>query len=183
MRGASDMNGVLRHLRRAALLSVGDGPSDAQLLQSFLARRDEEAFEALLHRHGPLVLGVCRRVLRNAHDAEDAFQATFLVLARNAGSIRSKQVVASWLYGVAYRTAMKARAMNAKRREKEKKSGAMPRSEPSDDSTQEELLARLDYELSRLPEKYRVPVILCELEGRSRREVARLLGVPEGTLS
>ena len=177
------MNGVLRHLRRAALLSVGDGPSDAQLLQSFLARRDEAAFEALLHRHGPLVLGVCRRVLRNAHDAEDAFQATFLVLARNAGSIRSKQVVASWLYGVAYRTAMKARAMNAKRREKERKAGEMPRSEPPTDGNQEELLAQLDYELSRLPEKYRVPVILCELEGRSRREVARLLGVPEGTLS
>jgi DNA-directed RNA polymerase specialized sigma24 family protein len=115
------MNGVLRHLRRAALLSVGDGPSDAHLLQSFLARRDEAAFEALLHRHGPLVLGVCRRVLRNAHDAEDAFQATFLVFARNAGSIRSKQVVASWLYGVAYRTAMKARALNAKRREKERR--------------------------------------------------------------
>jgi RNA polymerase sigma factor (sigma-70 family) len=177
------MNGVLRHLRRAALLSVGDGPSDAHLLQSFLARRDETAFEALLRRHGPMVLGVCRRVLRNAHDAEDAFQATFLVLARNAGSIRSKQVVASWLYGVAYRTAMKARAMNAKRRAKERKAGAMPRSEPSDDGAEEELLARLDYEISRLPEKYRVPVVLCELEGRSRKEVARLLGVPEGTLS
>jgi RNA polymerase sigma factor (sigma-70 family) len=162
---------------------VGDGPSDAQLLQSFLARRDEEAFEALLRRHGPLVLGVCRRVLRNAHDAEDAFQATFLVLARNAGSIRSKQVVASWLYGVAYRTAMKARAMNSKRREKERRAGEMPHSAPSDESTQEELLAQLDYELSRLPEKYRVPIILCELEGKSRKEVARLLGVPEGTLS
>jgi RNA polymerase sigma factor (sigma-70 family) len=174
------MNGVLRHLRRAALLSVGDGPSDSRLLESFLARRDEEAFEALLQRHGPMVLGVCRRVLRNLHDAEDAFQATFLVLARKAGSIRSRQVVASWLYGVAYRTAMKARAMNAKRRAKEKQAGEMPHSEPTAD---EELLAQLDHELSRLPEKYRVPVVLCELEGRSRKEVARLLGVPEGTLS
>jgi RNA polymerase sigma factor (sigma-70 family) len=174
------MNGVLRHLRRAALLSVGDGPSDAHLLQSFLARRDEAAFEALLRRYGPMVLGVCRRVLRNVHDAEDAFQATFLVLARKAGSIRSMQVVASWLYGVAYRTAMKARAMNAKRREKERQAGAMTRPEATAD---EELLAQLDYELSRLPEKYRVPVILCELEGKGRKEVARLLGVPEGTLS
>jgi RNA polymerase sigma factor (sigma-70 family) len=174
------MNGVLRHLRRAALLSVGDGPSDAQLLQTFLVSRDETAFEALLRRHGPMILAVCRRVLRNAHDAEDAFQATFLVLARNAGSIRSKQVVANWLYGVAYRTAMKARAMNAKRRAKERQAGAMPRSEATAD---EELLAKLDYELSRLPDKYRVPVILCELEGKSRKEAARLLGVPEGTLS
>jgi RNA polymerase sigma factor (sigma-70 family) len=174
------MNGLLRHLRRAVLLSVGEGPSDLQLLESFLARRDEAAFEALLRRHGPLVLGVCRRVLRNVHDAEDAFQATFLVLARKAGSIRSREVVASWLYGVAYRTAMKARALNAKRRAKERQVRAMPRSEPSAD---EELLAQLDHELSRLPQKYRVPVILCELEGKSRKEVARLLGVPEGTLS
>jgi RNA polymerase sigma factor (sigma-70 family) len=177
------MSGVLRHLRRAALLSVGDGPSDAQLLESFLARRDEAAFEALLRRHGPMVLGVCRRVLRNAHDAEDAFQATFLVLSRRAGSIRSKQVVASWLYGVAYRTARKARAMNAKRRAKERQAGATPRSESTADGAQEELLAQLDYELSRLPEKYRVPVVLCELEGKHRKEAARLLGVPEGTLS
>src|SRR5690348_10252348 len=114
------MNHVLRHLRRAALLTAGEGPSDAQLLEAFLARRDEAAFEALLRLHGPMVLGVCRRVLRNWHDAEDAFQATFLVLARQAASIRSKQVVASWLFGVAYRTAMKARAMNAKRRAKER---------------------------------------------------------------
>jgi RNA polymerase sigma factor (sigma-70 family) len=177
------MNRILRHLRRAALLSVGDGPSDAQLLESFLARRDEAAFEALLRRHAPMVLGVCRRLLRHVHDAEDAFQATFLVLARKAASIRSRQIVASWLYGVAYRTAMKARAMNAKRRAKERQACAMPRSESSADGTHEELLARLDHELSRLPNKYRVPVILCELEGKSRKEVARLLSLPEGTLS
>jgi RNA polymerase sigma factor (sigma-70 family) len=145
-----------------------------------LTRRDEVAFEALLRRHGPMVLGVCRRVLRNAHDAEDAFQATFLVLARKAGSIRSRQVFASWLYGVAYRTAMKARAMNAKRRARERQAGERPRAESSAD---EELLAQLDYELNRLPDKYRVPVVLCELEGRSRREAARIVGVPEGTLS
>jgi RNA polymerase sigma factor (sigma-70 family) len=174
------MNGVLRHLRRAALLSVGNGLSDAQLLESFLARREEAAFEALLRRHGPMVLGVCRRVLRNTHDAEDAFQATFLVLARQAGSIRSRQVVASWLYGVAYRTAMKARAMNAKRRAKERQAADMSR--PAGEA-REELLEQLDHELNRLPDKYRVPIVLCELEGRSRKEVARLLGLPEGTLS
>jgi RNA polymerase sigma factor (sigma-70 family) len=177
------MNRVLRHLRRAALLSAGEGPSDAQLLESFLSRRDEAAFEALLRRHGPMVLGVCRRVLRNAHDAEDAFQATFLVLARRAGSIRCRQVVASWLYGVAYRTARKARAMNAKRRAKERRVAETSRPEVPAGEACEELLAHLDQELSRVPDKYRVPVILCELEGKSRKEVALLLGVPEGTLS
>ncbi len=174
------MKHVLRHLRRAALLSGKEGPSDAQLLESFLVRRDEVAFEALLRRHGPMVLGVCQRVLRNVHDAEDALQATFLVLARKASSIRSRQVVASWLYGVAYRTAMKARGMNAKRRTKERQAGERTRSPSSSD---EELLEQLDHELNCLPEKYRTPVILCELQGKSRKEVARLLGVPEGTLS
>jgi RNA polymerase sigma factor (sigma-70 family) len=177
------MRTVIRHLRRAVLLRPGDGPTDAQLLESFLTRGDEAAFEALLLRHGPMVLGVCRRLLGNPEDAEDAFQATFLVLVRKGVSIRPRDLVGNWLYGVAYRTAMKARAMNAKRREKERKAGEMPRSEPSDDGAQEELLARLDYELSRLPDKYRVPVILCELEGRSRKEVACLLGLREGTLS
>jgi RNA polymerase sigma factor (sigma-70 family) len=174
------MKHVLRHLRRAAVLSVEEGPSDAQLLEAFLLRRDEVAFEALLRRHGPMVLGVCQRVLRNVHDAEDALQATFLVLARKAGSIRSRQVVGSWLYGVAYRTAMKARGMNAKRQMKERRAGEMTRSQSSSD---EELLEQLDHELSRLSDKYRVPVVLCELEGKSRKEVARLLGLPEGTLS
>lgn len=174
------MREVIRHLRRAALLHKGDGPSDGQLLESFVARREEIAFEALLRRHGPMVLGVCQRILRNLHDAEDAFQATFLVLARKASAVMPREMVGSWLYGVAYRTAMKARAMNTKRRTKERLAGAMPRSESSSD---EELLAQLDHELSRLPEKYRVPVVLCELQGKSRREVARMLEIPEGTLS
>jgi RNA polymerase sigma factor (sigma-70 family) len=174
------MREVIRHLRRAALLHKGDGPSDGQLLESFIARREEIAFEALLRRHGPMVLGVCQRILRNLHDAEDAFQATFLVLARKASSVMPREMVGSWLYGVAYRTAMKARAMNAKRRTKERLAGEMPR---SGSSTDEELLAQLDHELSRLPEKYRVPVVLCELQGKGRREVARMLEIPEGTLS
>jgi RNA polymerase sigma factor (sigma-70 family) len=177
------MNHVLRHLRRAALLTAAEGPSDTQLLDSYLTRRDEVAFETLLRRHGSMVLGVCRRVLRNLHDAEDAFQATFLVLSRSAGSIRCRQDIASWLYGVAYRTAMKARVMNAKRRAKERHAGALPRSEASASGVDEDLLAQLDHELSRLPDKYCVPVVLCELEGKSRKEAARLLGVPEGTLS
>lgn len=174
------MREVIRHLRRAALLHKGDGPTDGQLLESFVVQREETAFEVLLRRHGPMVLGVCQRILRNLHDAEDAFQAAFLVLARKADSVRPREMVGSWLYGVAFRTAMKARSMRAKRRTKETQAGEMPRSQSSPD---EEMLAQLDYELNRLPDKYRVPVVLCELEGRSRKEVARLLGMPEGTLS
>jgi RNA polymerase sigma factor (sigma-70 family) len=177
------MSSVLRHLCRAAIGTAEGGLSDARLLESFLTGRDEAAFTALVWRHGPMVLGVCRRVLRNAHDAEDAFQATFLVLARKAGSIRARELLAPWLYGVAYRTAMKARAMNARRRLKERAAGATPRPPAVADDTWDELLERLDGELSRLPEKYRVPVVLCELQGKSRKEAAALLGVPEGTLS
>jgi RNA polymerase sigma factor (sigma-70 family) len=177
------MKTVIRHLRRAALLQEGDSLADGQLLELFLAGRDEAAFEALMRRHGPMVLGVCRRLLRNNHDAEDAFQATFLVLVRKAGSLRSRELLANWLYGVAYRTALKARTMNAKRQAKERHAGAMPHSESSASGADEALLEQLDHELNRLPHKYRVPVVFCELEGKSRKEVARLLGVPEGTLS
>src|SRR5439155_22441953 len=152
----------------------------AHSLEAFLARRGGAGFEAVLRRHGPMVLGVCRRVLGNAHDAEDAFQATFLVLVRKAHSLRSRELLGHWLYGVAYRTAMKARAMNAKRRTKER---AAHERQPPADGADEELLQRLDAALQRLPEKYRVPVVLCELEGKTRKEAARLLGLPEGTVS
>jgi RNA polymerase sigma factor (sigma-70 family) len=177
------MKTVLRHLRRAALLHESANLTDSQLLDTFLSRREGAAFEALLHRHGPLVLGVCRRVLHNACDAEDAFQATFLVLVRKAGTLRSRELLANWLYGVAYRTAMKARAMNARQRASERQAGPRPRPQASTDEAHEELLAQLDHELSRLPDKYRAAVILCELQGKSRKEAAGLLGVPEGTLS
>jgi RNA polymerase sigma factor (sigma-70 family) len=177
------MSTVLRHLRRAALLDRGDGPSDAHLLGSFLQYRDETAFEALLRRHGPMVLGVCRRVLGNRDDAEDAFQATFLVLVRKAAVVHPRELVGNWLHGVAYRTALKARAMNARRRTRETRATAMARSDDREGWVSEELLGRLDRELGRLPEKYRAPVVLCELEGRSRKEVARALGLAEGTLS
>jgi RNA polymerase sigma factor (sigma-70 family) len=173
------MNGVIRHLRRAVLPGA-DGVTDGRLLEDFRARRDEAAFEALLLRHGPMVLGVCRRVLRQQQDAEDAFQATFLVLARKAASIRT-QAVGNWLYGVAFRTAMKAKLMTAKRRIKERQAEPMPRPEPEEDWR--ELLPLLDRELNRLPDRYRAPVVLCELEGKTRKEAAGQLGLAEGTLS
>jgi RNA polymerase sigma factor (sigma-70 family) len=153
------------------------------LLESFLACRDEAAFEALLKRHGSMVLGVCRRVLHNRHDAEDAFQAAFLVLVRKAASVRPRELVGNWLHGVAYRTAMNARRMNARRRRKEQEARCTDRPESSENGALDEMLERLDEALGRLPEKYRAPVVLCELEGRSRKEVARTLGLPEGTLS
>jgi RNA polymerase sigma factor (sigma-70 family) len=130
-----------------------------------------------------MVLGVCRRVLGNRHDAEDAFQATFLVLVRKGATIRPRELVGNWLWGVAYRTALKARAMNAKRRTKERESQRADRPRHPVNGALEDMLDRLDEALGRLPEAYRVPVVLCELEGRSRKEVARTLGLPEGTLS
>ncbi len=177
------MKSVIRKLTRAALLADGGSLGDAELLGRFLAGRDEAAFEALLRRHGPMVLGVCRRVLRNAADAEDAFQATFLVLVRKAASLRSRELLGGWLYGVAYRTALKAKTMAAKRRRKETEARQSAVPETRAEGAWEDLLPLLDRELARLPEKYRVPVVLCELEGKSRKEAARLLKLAEGTLS
>ena len=130
-----------------------------------------------------MVWGVCRRILRNHHDAEDAFQATFLVLVRKAVSIRQREMMANWLYGVAHQTALKARAMIAKRRTREKQHTAMPEPQAPEKDTRSNLQALLDQELSRLPDKYRVAIVLCDLEGKTRREAARQLGLPEGTMA
>jgi RNA polymerase sigma factor (sigma-70 family) len=154
--------------------------SDGCLLDVFIAQRDEAAFEALVRRHGPMVVGVCQRVLCNEHDAEDAFQATFLVLVRKAASVRPREMVGNWLYGVAYRTSLEAKKAVAKRRLKEAE--VMLRTE-APEQTQTDLRPVLDRELAALPHKYRVPLVLCELDGRSRKEVARQLDVPEGTVA
>src|SRR5262245_26763285 len=126
------MREAVRQLRRAALLQ-DSGQTDAQLLESFLRRREEASFEALVRRHGPMVLGVCRRILHDPHDAEDAFQATFLVLVRRAASVRPRERVGSWLYGVAYRTALKARTARARRRRHERQALAASCVRPSED--------------------------------------------------
>jgi RNA polymerase sigma-70 factor (ECF subfamily) len=173
------MNRLLDHLRRVLEEPLGD----AELLDRFIERREEAAFAALLKRHGPMVFGVCRRILGNVHDAEEAFQATFLVLARKAASVRRRVAVAAWLYGVAYRTALEARKKITRRHSREIQVDEMPDPEERQQSCCHELLALLDREVHRLPDKYRLPVILCELEGRSRKEAARQLGIPEGTLS
>src|SRR5262245_21328347 len=174
---------VIQHLRRAVLLRDGVGLTDGQLLHDYLSRRDEAALAALVRRHGPMVWGVCRRVLGNYHDAEDAFQATFLVLVRKAASITSPELLANWLYGVARRTALKAKATAAKRRAREGQVTAMPEPAVTGQDPWPDLQPLLDQELSRLPDKYRVAIILCDLEGKTRREAARQLGVPDGTLA
>jgi RNA polymerase sigma factor (sigma-70 family) len=152
-------------------------------LERFLCRREELAFEELVRRHGPMVLAVCRRALGNPHDAADAFQATFLVLVRRAASVVPQSRVGPWLYGVARRTALKARSTAVRRRSAEQVAacGRPHASSPSDLAS--ELRALLDEELDRLPEKYRAPLVLCLLEAKSRKEAAGLLGWREGTLS
>jgi len=156
------------------------GQSDGQLLAQFLKSRDEAAFATLVRRHGPMVLGVCSRILGNAADVDDAFQATFLVVVRKARSLASRNVLGDWLHGVARRTALNARRVAARRRTKEK---AMARTEAAGEVGRDDWLPLLDDELSRLPEKYRLPIVLCDLEGHTRSEAASRLGWPEGTVA
>src|SRR5262249_25330472 len=134
-------------------------------------------------RHAPMVWGVCRRILANYHDAQDAFQATFLVLVRKAASIASRKLLANWLYGVAHQTALKARATAAKRKVRERQVTEMPEPAVSEQDLWPDLQPLLDAELSRLPDKYRAPLVLCDLEGKTRKEAARQLGWPEGTVA
>src|SRR6516225_6874494 len=148
-----------------AVSAPGVFVTDERLLESFVTRRDEAAFEALARRYGPMVLGVCRRVLGNPHDAEDAFQATFLVLVCKAASVRRREPVGSWLYGVAYRTALEAKGRLARRRVRERQVRDMPQPTAEPEEELRELLPVLDRELSRLPEYYRAAVVLCDLEG------------------
>lgn len=166
-------------LRLAAL--GHDERSDAQLLDAFIGRRDTQAVEAIVRRHGPMVWGVCRRALPH-HDAEDAFQATFLVLARRAKAVRPPELLGNWLYGVARRTCLKAKSLAAKRQTREATMASLPEPPSAEPTDWNDLRPLLDRELERLPDKYRAPVILCDLEGKTRQEAARRLGWPNGTL-
>ena len=170
-----------RHLRSSAERD-GAGRTDGELLTYFLSRRDEDALVALVERHAAMVWGVCCRVLHNPHDAEDAFQATFLVLVQKAATVTPREMVANWLYGVAQQTAVRQRAAAAKRGWREVQMNEMP--EPTVvEAHEEELLSQLDQELSRLPARSRALIVLCDLEGHTRKEVARQLGCPEGTVA
>lgn len=168
---------------------AGDDPGDEELLARFLEGEpadSELAFRELMARHGPMVMGVCRNVLHNDQDAEDAFQAAFLALARKGDTIRDRRILAGWLYEVAYRIAIRARASAVRRKEQERKSVAMSviivSPEHENDAAWNELRPVLHDEVNRLPEKYRLPVILSYLEGKSNEEVARLLDWPVGTV-
>jgi RNA polymerase sigma factor (sigma-70 family) len=157
--------------------------TDGDLLERFVAGRDEAAFAALVRRHGPMVWGVCRRVLAGHQDAEDAFQATFLVLIRKAASVVPREMVGNWLYGVAHKPALNARAKEARRRTRERQVTQMPELADREQDLWRYLEPVLDQELSRLPNRYRTAIALCDLGGKTRKEVAQQLGVPEGTLS
>src|SRR5262245_56578829 len=158
------MNAAVRDLQIVFEVGPLGGLSGGQLLERFVERREEAVFEAIVRRHGPMVWGVCRRVLRDHHDAEEAFQTTFVVLARKAASIMIREKLGNWLYGVAYQTAMKAKGMRARRRGREVQVPDMPEPEADSRSDRDGLSESLDRELSRLPEKFRTPIILCELE-------------------
>jgi RNA polymerase sigma factor (sigma-70 family) len=175
---------AIRSIRHAAGRSENARHEDGQLLDRFLAERDSTAFAALVRRHGPMVMGVCRRILGDVQDAEDAFQATFLILARKAGALRNRELLAGWLYGVALRTARKARS----RRPWDRKGGS-PLAEPAggesavEATMRSELRRVMDEEVHRLPTRYRLPVVLCYLEGATLAEAAQRLGCPAGTVS
>jgi RNA polymerase sigma factor (sigma-70 family) len=167
--------------RKRTNLHILQELGDAHLLERFTTRHSEAAFAVLVERHGPLVHGVCRRVLQNAHDTEDAFQAAFLVLARKAHTINKHQSLASWLYKVAYRIALRARADIARRRTQEKEAIQSQPPSPAE-VAQREMGQLVDEEVQRLPEKYRAPVLLCYLQGQTNEQAAQQLSCPTGTV-
>jgi len=168
---------LAKHLRNLTAAARADGLPDRELIQRFAAERDEDAFAALVRRHGPMVLRVCRRILRDGHDAEDVFQATLVVLSRKAASLRRLDSVGCFLHGVAYRLALKARTQLAQQRMRESQSAVEKHSaDPLAELSVREAQAIVDEELARLPEKWRAPLVLCCLEGKTRDEAARQLG-------
>jgi RNA polymerase sigma factor (sigma-70 family) len=181
MTATRSLTSSLQHLGGLLLASDVAGLSDAELVGRFAQRRDEAAFTALVRRYGTVVLGVCRRVLRHEQDAEDAFQATFLVLARNAASVQRAGAVGNWLYGVAYNVARKAKAMRHRRTVKEREAAARQRPE-AQAAVLDDLQEILDQELHALPDKYRSAVVLCDLLGLTIREAAGRVGCPQKTL-
>jgi RNA polymerase sigma factor (sigma-70 family) len=177
---------LLRHIRRLVSPPDADPGSDANLLGRFVRQRDERAFAVLVGRHAPMVLGVCRRVLRDPQQAEDALQAVFLVLTRKAAAVRPPDRLAAWLYGVAHQVALNALRGEIRRRQREARAARPVRPpasrDPLDEMTARELLAALDEEVQRLPEAYRLAVILCCLEGKTQEEAARQLGWTPGSV-
>jgi RNA polymerase sigma factor (sigma-70 family) len=180
------MSAVLRYIYQAVRPPETGEETDGQLLERFVSKRENSALEALMGRHGPLVLGVCRRLLHNSHDAEDAFQATFLILIRKASTLDRRPSLASWLYGVAQRVALNARKGRARRPRpagSERQVEVMIADRSDEQIDRHELWALVDTELNQLPDKYRSPLLLCYLEGKSNEEAACELGWPTGSIS
>jgi RNA polymerase sigma factor (sigma-70 family) len=173
---------ILHLIRRVAEDQHLKELPDQELLRRFSTGRDEAAFSALLRRHGPMVLDICRNMLGNAEDAEDGFQATFLVLAQKAGAIQKKSSVGSWLHGVAYRVALKAQAEFARRQKHEAGASGQTPATASDDFSWRDVQQALHAELNRLSACYRAPLVLCYLEGNTQDEAALLLGVSRATV-
>ena len=173
---------LVQLLRKSAGRAEVEGLSDACLLERFVVQRDAASFETLVRRFGPMVFGVCRRILGDVHAAEDAFQATFFVLAQKASSLRRQALVGNWLYGVAYRTAKRAKVDAARRLVHERQAPMPTRSDPLEEVVWRDLRPVLDEEIHNLPAKYRRPFVLCCLEGRTNEEAAGELGWPVGTL-
>jgi RNA polymerase sigma factor (sigma-70 family) len=179
---SGQLRAAISQLRRLSGRATGCRLTDAQLLDNFVSRRDEASFEVLVWRHGTMVLNLAHRVLRDPHEAEDAFQAAFLVFARRAGSIGNREAVGSWLYKVAYRVALRARARAARRRGREEPADELPARASADEVLWRDLRPVLDQEIDRLPEKYRAPFVLCYLQGHTNEEAAEQLGCPKGTV-
>jgi RNA polymerase sigma factor (sigma-70 family) len=174
---------LLDHLRRIAGAPGADMPQDGELLRRFVQQRDSAAFELLIWRHGPMVLSVCRRILPDSHLAEDAFQATFLTLVRKAAGIAKREAVAGWLYKVAYHIALRARGTLAKRASREIPCEDYAQPDIGQSNFEDDWRPILDEEIHRLPAKYRLPVVLCHLQGRTLADAARSLGCPRGTVA
>src|SRR5260370_15296860 len=176
------MGSLLARIRQAALVQSSCHWTDHDLLQRYIANKDESAFAGLVKRYGPMVLGLCWRILRHRQDAEDAFQAAFLVLARKAGAIRKRASLAGWLHSVALRAALKLRAGNARRGARNTALVDIPQAQHGEDPTLWETQQVLEEELQRLADKYRAPLLLCCVQGRTRDEAARQLGWSLGVL-
>jgi RNA polymerase sigma factor (sigma-70 family) len=183
----AELQGLIRRMCDSLGLQSAERISDTDLLERFLTQEDHAAFEVLVWRHGSMVLSVCSRVLHNGHDAEDAFQATFLALVRKAGTIGQRESLAGWLYRVAYRIALRARGGTARRAAREQLGLDFPAPasdpDPADEISYRDLQRVLDEELNQLPSRYRIPLVLCYLEGLTNEEAARQLGCPRGTIA
>ena len=170
------LDAVIRHIRKVAGGPLNSRESDQELLQRFVDHQDRTAFAALVQRHGPMVRSVCWRLLRHEADVDDAFQATFLVLLHKACTIRRRPSLASWLYGVAFRTALKAKSQATQRQAHEQRAIGTSPAEPWREAAWREICTVLDEEVQGLSERYRAPLVLCYLEGRTRDEAAHQLG-------